>query len=247
MDDSRALGLIVPSTNTVVERELPHIMSGIADLFVSRVMQQETEDPEAKIGTVMAMHDGLDLALEQLSALSLRAVGFACTAASFLEGAEADLQMRRRFSQATGIPFLTASGAVTEALRALGARRVALVTPYIVDVNEKEIDYLASLDFDVVESSGMGLVGNLPKGRLPATASAERARALSRDGADVVFLSCTNWLTVGNIDDLEAEFGIPVISSNSALGWQLARVSGFTGGLHGIGRLGHRTGSQVVA
>ncbi|MGN6503516.1 MAG: hypothetical protein ACTHKX_11545, partial [Pseudolysinimonas sp.] len=57
------LGLIVPSSNTTIERELPVVAPG-ADWVTTRVLQVETEDPERKVATVLAMRDELDAATE---------------------------------------------------------------------------------------------------------------------------------------------------------------------------------------
>ncbi|MFT4285088.1 MAG: aspartate/glutamate racemase family protein, partial [Protaetiibacter sp.] len=227
------IGLVIPSTNTTVERELPPIAADAVGWFATRVLQVETDDPAEKIGTVLAMRDELDAASDRLAGLGPSAVGFACTAASFLDGLPSDLELCERLSARLGVPFVTASRAVARALAALGARRVALVTPYIAEVDEKEAAYFRRAGVETVAASGLGIVGNLPKGRLPLSASADAVRALVdggvRERIDAVFVSCTNWLTLGNIPALEAELGVPVVSSNSALAWALLREAGAGG------------------
>jgi len=222
------IGLVLPSTNTTVEAELPALRTPGASWFSTRVLQRETDDPSEKIATVLAMRDELDAATERLTGLGPVAIGFACTAASFLEGRVADMELCARLSDRTGVPFLTASTSVRQALGAAGARRIALVTPYIDEVNEREIAYFADAGVRTVTATGLGIVGNLPKGRLPLRASVDAVRETMRslDGpVDAVFVSCTNWLTVGGIRSLESEFGVAVISSNSALAWALLRVA----------------------
>ncbi|HTL40932.1 MAG TPA: hypothetical protein VL294_05625 [Pseudolysinimonas sp.] len=238
------LGLIVPSSNTTVERELP-VVAAEADWVTTRVLQVETEDPERKVATVLAMRDELDAALERIVSPGPAAVGFACTAASFLDGLRSDLELCTRLTDAGGVPFITASRAVSQALAALGARRIALVTPYLDSVNDKEVAYFDEVGIETVAVSGLGIVGNLPKGRLPLRASADAVRALDVGDADAVFISCTNWLTLGNIPALEAELARPVVSSNSALAWALLGAAGQTAPA-ALGRLA-AVGADVAA
>src|SRR5690349_9323003 len=109
------LGLVIPSTNTAVEREIPRMAGDDVDWHSTRVLQIETEDPAEKIATVLAMRAELDAAVERLTGLGPTAVGFACTAASFLDGLSSDLQLCERVSARTGVPFITASRAVSQA------------------------------------------------------------------------------------------------------------------------------------
>jgi maleate isomerase len=123
-------------------------------------------------------------------------------------------------------------------LQALGANSISLVTPYIDEINEREVEYFRSAGVRTVASSGLGVVGNLPKGRLPLSASDEAARRISVAGADVLVISCTNWLTLGNLESLTADLGIPVVSSNAALAWALLRAAGVSAPVDGVGVIG---------
>ncbi|GAA1859747.1 hypothetical protein ACFQZV_00980 [Microbacterium koreense] len=240
------LGLVIPSTNTTVEREISRLAVGEADWFATRVLQVETEDPGEKVATVLAMRDELGSAVERLAGIAPSAIGFACTAASFLDGLSPDLELCERLSAQAGAPFVTASTAVSQSLRALEARSIALVTPYIDSVNEKEIAYFDDVGIATVAVSGLGIVGNLPKGRLPLNASADAVRALDLGDADAVFVSCTNWLTLGSIATLEAEIGLPVVSSNSALAWSMLSSAGVRAP-KALGRLSTRNLAEVIS
>lgn len=232
------LGLVVPSTNTTVEREITRSLPDEVDWFATRVLQRETEDPAEKAATVLAMRDELGSAVQRLVGLGPAAIGFACTAASFLDGLASDVALCGELGETAGVPFLTASRAVSSALGALLVTRIALVTPYIDTINEREVSYFAEAGFQTTTAFGLGIVGNLPKGRLPLAASADAVREAGVGGADAVFVSCTNWLTLGNVEPLERELGLPVVSSNSALLWAMARACGIRSDLAGLGRLG---------
>lgn len=226
------LGLVVPSTNTTAEPEIAGMLPPGVAAYAARVLQVETDDPAEKAATVLAMRSGLDRAVGELTGLGPAAIGFACTAASFLNGAADDRETCARLG------LLTTSRAVVLALRALDVRRVALVTPYLESINDREAAFLAEEGVVTVSSYGLGIVGNLPKGRLPVGAAADAVLAADTAGAEAVFVSCTNWRTLECLTDLERRLDKPVVSSNSATGWALLRRAGIDDRLPGIGRLG---------
>lgn len=87
----------------------------------------------------------------------------------------------------------------------------------------------------VVAIKGLGLVRNLDIGRTEGSAVEVLVRAIAK-GADLVFISCTNLPTIGLIEGVESELGIPVVTSNQASMWAALRGSGVTR-IEGYGRL----------
>ncbi|GAA2348891.1 maleate cis-trans isomerase [Dactylosporangium salmoneum] len=229
------LGIVVPATNTTVEPELHRALPDGVAMFASRVPVAEVARREDKVASLLAMHEGLAEAAAQVGAARPDAVAYACTSGSFLGGAGSDRDLCRRMHEATGVPALTTSTAVAAALKAVGASRIALVTPYVTEVAAGAEAYLAELGVEVVARADLNLLSNLEKGMLPATASYRLARTVDVAGADAVLISCTNWRTLDIIGRLEADLGRPVVSSNSATLWALLRLAGIpdTGSVDG--------------
>lgn len=240
------LGLVVPSSNSTAEPEIARMLPDGVTAYASRVLQVETDDPAEKVATILAMQAGLGRAVDELVSVRPAAIGFACTAASFLNGAVDDRETCAALSTRAGCPVLTTSRAVVLALRSLGVRRVALATPYLPEINAGEAAFLAEEGVEVVNSVGLGIVGNLPKGRLPAEASRRAVAEADTPDAQAVFVSCTNWRTVDHLPELERRLSKPVLSSNSATAWALLRRAGIHDGPAGVGRLG-RLPVQVPA
>src|SRR5690606_31851006 len=194
--------------NTTVEPEFARALPEGVAAFAARVPVAEVSRPEEKVASLLAMHGRIGEAAAQVASLQPDVIGYACTSGSFLAGLGSDREICRRMYEATGVPSLTTSTAVAAALRALGARRVALVTPYIPEVADGAEAYLDELDVEVVSRADLKLLSNLDKGRLPATASYRLARTVDVTNADAVMISCTNWRTFDVIPRLEADLGL---------------------------------------
>lgn len=233
------IGLLVPSTNTVIEMEFFRMLPADVSVHSTRLHQPETDDPDEKIATVLKMHERLDAATEELASFSPSVIAYGCTTGSFVKGATEDRAMCDRMMAKTGIPFITTSSALVSALAELEVRRLALATPYIDSVNEHESTYLtAAAGVETVAMKGLGIVGNLPKGRLSPDVAAKLARQVDCPEAEAILISCTNFRTIESIETLENELGKPVITSNQATFWAALKAAD-VGSIHirGYGRL----------
>lgn len=223
------LGVIVPSTNTTIEPEFHHFAPPGVASFATRVPVAETENEDEKVATVVAMRDRLPAAAAELAGLQPNVVAFACTSASFLGGRDVDALTCERLTAITEVPSFTTSTAVVAALRSVGARRLAVVTPYVQPLADGACAYLEQSGFEVVARADMGLLSNLDKGRLPADASARLARTVDVSRADAVLISCTNWRTLDHADALERDLGLPLVTSNLATLWAALVLAGVEG------------------
>jgi maleate cis-trans isomerase len=233
------IGLVVPSSNTTSEPEIGRLLPDGVDAYATRVLQrEETEDAARETAGVLAMRAELGRAVDELATLQPVAVGFASTAASFLNGAVDDRETCSVLSFRARCPVVTASRSVVLALRALGVRRVALATPYPAGITDWAVSFLAEEGLDTVSAVDLGLVGSLARGRLPVGAAENLALRADVPAAEAVLVVGTNWRTLEALPGLERRLGKPVLSSNGATGWALLRRADVTDRLPALGRLG---------
>lgn len=224
------IGLIVPSTNSVVEPELiMHAPDAVA-FYATRVPVAEVASAQEKVASIVAMRERLPAAAAELGSLGPAALAYACTSGSFLNGRDVDAQTCAELRSASGLPSYTTSTAVVAALRELEVRRLAVVTPYVAPVADGAVNYLEQNGFRVVARRDLGLLSNLDKGRLDAAVSERLVREVDTGSADAVLISCTNWRTLDRLPALERELGIPVVSSNLATLWAGLRLAGVPDG-----------------
>lgn len=222
--DLRRIGVIVPGGNMTLEWEFPpHLPPGFTANW-SRVSRPNWGTVNKD--SLLAMNDLAVRGGTDLVRLKPEAILYACTSGSFVEGAGKEADIAARISQATGIPALTTSMAVLEALRHLQARSVFMVTPYPDDINELEAEWLRVNGFDVIGYDSF----RCDEKRPIASIASEEVAALvlrhrdSATQADAVFISCTNLLTFDQIDRLERELDRPVVSSNLASLWAVLKA-----------------------
>ena len=166
-------------------------------------------------------------------------IAYGCTASS-AKGNPRDYE--EKLSKETGRPTVTAAAALVDALGALGAKRVAMVTPYPQAVNDKERAFFAGNGITVVEDESIIVDENQKPfknmNRVPVDKLVERAVALGgRDDVEAVVLCCCDMPTLEAIPQIEAAIGKPVTSSNQALFWRAVRAAGIFEPMLGKGRL----------
>ncbi|WP_255171236.1 maleate cis-trans isomerase family protein [Natrononativus amylolyticus] len=222
MYGSRArLGLIIPSSTTS-EPEYTGAVPEDASVHVARMRLEDTATAE----TLREMLDSVERCGSLLATANVDAIGFACTVGSLLDGPETATDIERQLSRLTDGPAVATAAAVDRALETLGVHTVAVATPYIDDLNDLERAFLEACGYEVTAIDGLGLESDLAMGAQPPSRAARQARAVDTPDADCVFISCTNYRTFEIIDDLEADLGKPVVSSNQATLWNLLEVAG---------------------
>jgi maleate cis-trans isomerase len=169
-----------------------------------------------------------------LSHAKVDVICYGCAAGGFLKGPVEDRALGSKIAEATGTPVAVSSSAVADALRALGAARVSLASPYAPWLNERLRQYLTAAGFEVLAMQGLNTQAH-------AAVTPERIEALvmevDRPEAQAIFISCSNFPTLGLIESLERKLAKPVVASNQASMWKMLRLMGDRRALPGAGRL----------
>jgi maleate isomerase len=185
------------------------------------------------------MMESLERAAKDIAQTHPEVILYGCTSGSFLSGVGREADAAKKIMEYTGIPGITTSTAVIDALKAVDASQIFMVTPYPDDISEAEITFLGHQGIKVVahDSFRCLTVEALQKISSEQVAEMVLAHRQAIKMCDAVLISCTNLLTMDKIQYLERELGLPVISSNQATLWAgLRHLNVDTRGL-GAGRL----------
>jgi maleate isomerase len=219
------VGLIVLATDYTIEHEWRGIFESVPGLalYQSRILNDNAITPE----TLRAMEPRIAAAADLiLPGSELDVVAYGCTSASMAIGEEKVFgHIRSVRPNALCTTPITAAFA---AFRALGARRIGVLTPYRAEVNLIVADYIRARGFEVpvfgsFNEESDATVARISPASIKAAVEAIAARADARCGVRVVHVGQAGAEAAAAI---EAEIGLPITSSNHAMAWHAMRLAG---------------------
>lgn len=230
------LGLIVPPTNTVNEAEWSRMVPEGVTFHTHRMpLHKDTETEEGREHLLC----DLEVAIGMLAQTGADAVAYACTAGSMVTPAAS---LPQTLTERTGLPCVTTSAAIIDALGALGVRSLSVATPYHDALNEHETHFLRDHGFEVARLIGLGIgacgPSDFPRiAQTPLDAVADHVRSAFVAGSDAMLITCTDFPTLPLLPALEEELGVPVVTSNQATFWKMLRSAGVDDRFQSFGRL----------
>lgn len=249
---TRRIGLIVPSSNTTMETELPELLRRQAaarpeqqfTFHSARARMQHVTDEELRRmngETVRAAQELADARPEVVATACLVAImaqgpGYHCTAEESIASA---LE-----SHGASAPVVSSAGALLAALQHLGARRIAMVTPYMRPLTARVVEYIEAAGIEVHDALSLEVPDNRAVAALPPEGLREHWRRLSLTGCDALVLSaCVQMPSLPVIDDVERACGLPVLSASIATAWSVLRALGAQPAIGRAGSLVAGTGT----
>lgn len=227
------IGVLYPGNGLLDHEYWAFVPDGVG-VFMTRTGRHPGDD---SVGSAIALAETPDIERTAMRyTIALDSIAYACTTFSFIRGVGGDADIIDRIERATGVPATTSSTAAVKALRFLDANRVAVVTPYLDEINEKLRDFLEESGFEVVGIRGMQLDSD-DIALVPSSEVAQFVRSSPLDGADAVFVSCTNFATAEILDALEQDVGLPVLSANQVTMWEALNLAGLRPIKPGVGSL----------
>lgn len=238
IESVRRLGVLVGESDPLVEFDLQRFLPHNVSFHIGR-LDMPTGARLASNETSQMLCDAAPGAARRVAAAEVEFIIFACTSASFLHGEGWDLELARQIEDASGVAATTTATAVADALEFMDARRVFMATPYSPEVNAREVAFIASRGIEVTQQFSFGCALSRDVAHVsPAVIYDElmRRRAEIR-GNDVLFVSCTMLRAMEIAEQLEADIGVPVVTSNSASVWRMLNAVGEDTGPVKAGRL----------
>jgi len=227
------LGLILLSTDLTTERDVARLIGpDEAGVHATRVAFVNPTTTENLRGIAPRLADAAALLVP---GVPLAAITYACTAASVAIGEDAVAA-----AIAAGrpdVPVITPIGAGRRALTALGARRIAVLTPYLEETTGPIVDHLERHGLTVVRATSLGLADDRDMARVDAATIREAAAGADDPSAEALFISCTALPSLAVAGAIEAALHKPVVTSNQACIREMRRAAGLADPIEGFGRL----------
>jgi maleate isomerase len=219
------IGLVVPPGNVAMERELAQYLAPGVVMNVNRLSRPT---PAVTKESLLAMIGSVDQAVQSLAMCypQPKIIIYGCTSGSFVSGPGKEADLADRITSGVNIPAVTTSTAILMALKAVGMKRIFLLTPYVEDVTRHEIDLLVHHGFELGGVDSFNCADTRDIAKISSAQVAERV-AKHTDavkGCDGVFISCTQLLTMDKINEIEQAIGKPVVTSNQSSLWAALKL-----------------------
>jgi maleate isomerase len=231
------LGMLTPSSNTILEPVTTAMLAGLPDVSAhfSRFKVTEIALSEQALG----QFDDSEIlrAAELLAHAKTDVIAWNGTSACWL-GFDRDERLCERIREATGIAACTSVLAFREIFEQTGGRRIGLVTPYRSDVQSRIMANWQASGLRCSSERHVGLRDNFSFAEVREDEIAELVRAVAREECDAVAIVCTNMRGAPLAAPLEQELGVPVYDSIATTLWKSLDVAGVSPArIEGWGRL----------
>jgi maleate cis-trans isomerase len=227
---TRHFGVLIPSTNTTVELE-SRLLPASYQAHFGR-LGSDTGEPFTP-----SRDDDIDYQSRLLGTARVELVILAQTSASLFAD-DYDAQVTGRMRAGAGVPAITSGQAVGRAVRALGARRIGLVSPYSDQVIQRAARYFSEQHgLDTVALEGFRATDAYEIGNLAPGLARDAFARIQVPAIQAFVVPGGNFPTLASVAAWEVEFGVPVVTTNNASFWAMLRAFDARDGPAGFGRL----------
>ncbi len=138
------------------------------------------------------------------------------------KGKGSDQAVIERIKELTGIPSTTTITAEMSALEKLAMKRIVIASPFEEERYNLLKDFLEQVGFNVLSIKGLGIrvASEIAKVTSQEVYRFAKEVFLEAPDADGIFIPCPRWPTIGIIDKLEKDLGVPVVTSSTAMIWK---------------------------
>ncbi|MBK3509444.1 MULTISPECIES: maleate cis-trans isomerase family protein [Pseudomonas] len=226
------IGQIVPSSNTTMETEIPAMLNARQAIrperftfHSSRMRMKQVRKEE-----LAAMDGESDRCAIELSDAKVDVLGYACLVAIMAMGLGYHRKSEQRLRQATAdndanAPVITSAGALIEGLNVMGAKRIAIVAPYMKPLTELVVNYIREEGFEVVDWRALEIPDNLQVARHDPANLPAIVAGMNLEGVDVIVLSaCVQMQSLPVVAKVEAQTGKPVLTAAIATTYAMLKA-----------------------
>jgi maleate isomerase len=236
---NKKFGVIIPSTNTIVEPEF-HAMSvpGVtAHTGRIHIRNQSLNTNEAMLALLDQIREEMGFTVERVSTCEPDYMVMGMSAETFWDGVEGNRRFKKQITDISGLKVATGAEACERALKIFGAKRIGIVTPYQEVGDENVVKFFNELGFEVPKIKGLRCPTAVSIAHVTERELREALVEVNLPDVDAIVQCGTNLSMVRLADEAERWLGKPVIAINAATWWMALRENGITDKLHGFGSL----------
>jgi maleate isomerase len=239
------IGQIVPSSNTTMETEIPAMLRAREALLPERFSFHASRMRMMKVSPeeLARMDAESDRCALELSDARVDVLGYACLVAIMSMGRGYHRQSEKRLHEHTvanggSAPVVTSAGALVDGLQRIGAKKIAILTPYMKPLTSMVVDYIEHEGIEVLDAISLEIPDNLAVGACDPRAPIEISKRLNTANCDAVVISaCVQMPSLESVKPVQERLGLPVLSAAVCTTYQMLRALGLNAWVPNAGAL----------
>jgi maleate isomerase len=233
------LGVIAPSTNTIVEPDFYRMSPPGVTAHFSRIHIRDMRmgDDGAMEHLLVQIRDEIAASVERVMTAQPDSMVMGMSAETFWGGVEGNRAFIKQIKDLSGLDVATGAEACERALHLFGARRIGVVTPYQPVGDENVVRFFSEIGFDVVAIRGLKCPDAIAIAHVTEDELRDAILEVNHPDVDAIVQCGTNLSMVGLADEAERWLGKPVLAINAATWWMALRDNGIDDRIEGAGAL----------
>ncbi|MEM7521188.1 MAG: Asp/Glu racemase, partial [Pseudomonadota bacterium] len=212
------IGVLVPFTNCNLEPDLELMRPSGVTFHAERMGGYDVDEIPGSAQMAGLGASDISQSLALVSGVRPAAILYGCTSATLTHGPAFDKDLAAQIANLANATSITAAGALVAAIKALGAKHIGFASPYLGEINDQAVAFLAHEGITTAHRADIGrALGNYGQGELSPDEVYDLAFKANGAGVEAIVLSCTDMRSVEAIARIEAATGKPVVTSNQAM------------------------------
>ena len=233
-------GVVVPSTNTVVEHDYNLVAPAGVTFHAGRMYLANARmgTDEDFLGLIGQIRESIGVAVRDVLSCHPDRLVMGMSAETFWDGVDGNARFIARIrEQSGGLEVTTGASACREALETFGVNRIAVFSPYQPVADEQVGRYFTEAGFTVTAVTGLRCPTATSIAEVGDDVLLRTVRELDADDVDAIVQVGTNLSFVRLADACERQLGKPVLAINAATLWHAIRHHGIDDRFDGVGSI----------
>jgi maleate isomerase len=231
------IGMITPSSNTVVEPTTMAVTAGLDPPLTTHYTRIEVKTISLEADSLAHFQTNTFVqAAKLLADASMDVIAWNGTAGAW-QGLDVDAEVCAAITRHTGVPATTATLAQRKAFEAFGIQRFALAVPYLSSIRDAIVRTYAQGGVECCNSATLEITDNAAYAEVSADKIRNLVDRADTPDAQAIAIICTNLPASWLVEELEEARHKPVFDSTLVTIWHALQLAGRRDQISGWGRL----------